>query len=104
MSKEGITGELKKENPDIRPLQVDNIPFPARIRFLLPHGLIHYFIIGGTRQPKFMMVLVNNCAVHLGTHNLYCTGNLHKQEYSFVESRQHQSFETYLLVCFQCNE
>ena len=54
---------------------------------LLPHGLIHYFIIGGTRQQKFRMVMVNICVVNLGTNKLYCTGDLHGKEYSFVENK-----------------
>ena len=33
------------------------------------------------------MWMVNTYVVHLGTNKLYCTGNLHEKEYSFVETK-----------------
>ena len=52
---------------NIRPLQVDSalFPCPAHILFTtcVPHGLIHYFIIGGTRQQMFVIVLMHTCVV-----------------------------------------
>ena len=45
--------------------QVDSwFPIPHSRPFLIPQGLIHYFIIGG---KKFATVLMNTCIVHLGT-------------------------------------
>ena len=68
----------------VTPSRLFPISCPRHI--LLPHGLIHYFIIGGTGQQKFMMVIVNTCVVHLGTNKLYCTGNLHERV-PFVQTK-----------------
>ena len=54
------------------------------------------------------MVMVNTCVVNLGANKLYCTGNLHGKEYSFVENKAKfnvlHTFETYLSVWFQGND
>ena len=65
---------------------------------LSPISRPRHFITCSTRLEKFMMVLVNTCVVHLGTNKLYCTGNLHEKEYSFVKTQEILNFMLFRFI------